>query len=77
MKKNVFEDVIHDFSDRMHAKYPGEKIALVMDNCSSHLIDFEQFENLEVIFLPPNTTAYLQPLDQGYFHTIKASIIRW
>ena len=77
MKKNVFEDVIHDFSDRMHAKYPGEKIGLVMDNCSSHLIDFDQFENLEVIFLPPNTTAYLQPLDQGYFHTIKANIIRW
>ena len=61
----------------MHQKYPGEKIGLVMDNCSSHLIDFDQFENLEEIFLPPQTTAYLQPLDQGYFHQIKAHIIRW
>ena len=77
MTKNVFLDVIRDFSERMHEKYPGEKIALLMDNCSSHLVDFSQFLNLEIIFLPPNTTAYLQPLDQGYFHQVKANIIRW
>ena len=27
--------------------------------------------------MPPNTTAYFQPLDQGYFHQVKANIIRW
>ena len=77
MTKIVFEDVIKDCSDRMHQKFPGEKIAIVMDNCSSHLINFSPFENLEIIFLPPQTTAYLQPLDQGYFHTVKANLIRW
>lgn len=77
MTKVVFVDLLRDFSQRMHNRYPGQKIALLMDNCSSHLNLGVAFDNLELIFLPPQTTAYLQPLDQGYFHQVKANIIRW
>jgi len=42
------------------------KIVLLIDNESGHLqsISIEN-ENGQVMFLPPNTTSLLQPLDQG------------
>ncbi|GBL54826.1 Tigger transposable element-derived protein 4 [Araneus ventricosus] len=39
-------------------------VAIIVDNCTAH----NQPENLkaiEIVFLPPNVTALLQPLDQG------------
>lgn len=49
------------------------KILLVLDNASSHphtLTDIS--ENIKLVFLPPNTTSLLQPLDQGVIQTLKS-----
>src|SRR6185369_10685240 len=41
---------------------------------SSHkLEDGEVLSNIRLHFLPPNTTAHLQPIDQGIIHSFKSN----
>lgn len=55
-----------------------KKILLVLDNAPSHPQSLEGLYNdeLDVVFLPPNTTALLQPLDQGVIRAFKAYYTR-
>ena len=48
-----------------------EKALLILDSASCHKIKFEKFKNLTVEFLAPTMTGYSQPLDMGYFATVK------
>jgi hypothetical protein len=59
----------------------GRKVLLLMDNFSAYVAAFNELEsmplglgikNTEVVFLPPNTTSKLQPLDQGIIASFKA-----
>ena len=43
---------------------------LFLDNASSHVKEIE-LTNIELAFIPPNTTSTLQPLDQGIIENIK------
>jgi hypothetical protein len=43
-------------------------VAVILDNCSCHKIDETVLSNIELFFLPPNTTAIGQPLDAGLLH---------
>ncbi|GFY38846.1 HTH CENPB-type domain-containing protein [Trichonephila inaurata madagascariensis] len=48
---------------------------LLIDNASSHptnLSDLITCIPVEVVFLPPNTTAFIQPMDQGAISNLKA-----
>ncbi|GFX72965.1 tigger transposable element-derived protein 1 [Trichonephila clavipes] len=47
---------------------------LIVDNAASHL----QLEhpNVQLVFLPPNTTSLIQPLDQGIIATFKKYYIK-
>ena len=67
------------------AKCGGRKIMLLADNAPSHKMDVDQFPsedlgglkcirlpNVLVVFLPPNTTSHVQPLDAGIIRTFKA-----
>ena len=40
------------------------KILLLLDNCSAHNLENVELSNIEVQFMPPNTTSVLQPMDQ-------------
>jgi hypothetical protein len=44
---------------------PGRHILLLLDNASSHKPGDIVCTNVQVEFLPPNTTAFLQPMDAG------------
>ena len=44
-------------------------VLLLIDNPSSHIIG--EYSNIRIQFLPPNTTAKLQPLDQGIIKSTK------
>lgn len=45
------------------------KIILFLDNASSH--PNLKLSNIQLVFLPPNTTSKTQPLDQGIINAIK------
>ena len=47
------------------------KIALIIDNCPP-LPDIPALGQVELVFLPPNTTSITQPLDQGVVWSLKA-----
>ncbi|XP_065304542.1 tigger transposable element-derived protein 6-like [Dermacentor albipictus] len=49
----------------------GRKVCLLVDNCSAHHCNVS-VSNIELRFLPPNTTSVLQPLDQGVIRALKA-----
>jgi hypothetical protein len=55
----------------------NRKICIILDNCSSHKLHEINFSNLELFYLPPNTTSIAQPLDAGfnYFFTNYLGII--
>ena len=69
------------FSDWFHMSFlphvrhlPGRKV-LVGDNLSSHIslevIDSCKKHNIEFACFPPNSTDKMQPLDVGYFRSLK------
>lgn len=65
----------------------GPHIALITDNCPTHPLPEQSplnytgplppvITNVALIFLPPNTTSKLQPLDQGIIASFKAAYRR-
>jgi len=48
----------------------GTKCALIMDNSSTHDVELSA-EDVEILFLPPNTTAVYQPMDAGVIVSLK------
>jgi hypothetical protein len=77
MTTEIMVDWLRWFDQQMS----GRKVLLLMDNFSAHLAAINSLEampqglgllNTEVLFLPPNTTSKLQPLDQGIVASFKA-----
>lgn len=56
--------------DKQMAKQK-RKVCMVVDNCAAHP-HVSDLTNVELIFLPPNTTAKSQPCDQGVIHSLKS-----
>ena len=53
------------------------KILLILDNAPGHPTALGDLcDNVKVIFLPPNTTSLIQPMDQGVIATFKAYYLR-
>lgn len=52
----------------------GKNILLLVDNAPTHRKEDEipSFSNIELCYLPPNTTVHLQPLDAGIINFFKA-----
>lgn len=64
---NLFEKWLKRWDKRL--KIDDRKILLFLDNCSAH--PNIKLENIELKFLPPNTTAASQPMDQGIIQNLK------
>ena len=68
LKKDLFEKWVRE-RDR---KFQRElSTALIVDNCPAHL-DVNDLKAKELVFLPPNTTSYVQPKDQGVIWSLKS-----
>ena len=53
------------------------KILLLLDNAPAHPPNLDDLhDNIKVVFLPPNTTALIQPMDQGVIAAFKAYYLR-
>ncbi|XP_056630722.1 tigger transposable element-derived protein 4-like [Diorhabda sublineata] len=70
MTTDLFNKFLLDWDKELKKK--RRKILLLIDNCPSH-IDLRDFEFIKVVFLPPNTTSVLQPIDQGIIQKIKTN----
>ena len=57
---------------KLDTKFANQKrkIAMLMDNCSSHP-KVEGLKAIKVYYLPPNTTSATQPMDQGIIKNLK------
>lgn len=54
-----------------------DKALLILDNFAGHPTTVcKMFPHIKVIFLPPNTTSLIQPMDQGIIANFKAAYIR-
>lgn len=68
MTTSIWSDWLKDFNRRM--KLQKRNILLFVDNATPHKVDF-QLSNIKVVFMPPNCTSVLQPLDQGVIWSFK------
>ncbi|KAG1710193.1 hypothetical protein DVH05_028622 [Phytophthora capsici] len=65
----TFREWIRQLNRDMRAA--ERNILLLVDNASSHKTSELTLSNVNVQFLPPNTTAFLQPMDTGIIATFK------
>ena len=66
----IWLDWLQKFDKEMERQ--NRQVILLVDNCSSHLEPEFDLKATRLEFLPPNTTAQLQPLDAGIIRTFKA-----
>ena len=67
MNSAIFEVWIKSVDKKM--KRQGHKILMFLDNAPSH--PQLKLDNVKLVFLPPNTTSKIQPMDQGIIQTMK------
>lgn len=53
-----------------HMLRQNRKVLLITDNCASHKCP-DGLKAMEVLFLPPNATSKLQPMDRGIIQNLK------
>lgn len=81
MTRALFRDwFFHEFVPKVTAflklKNLPLRAVLVLDNCSAHCSSDELKTDdgaFKTVFLPPNTTAILQPMDQNIIQMVKAN----
>lgn len=71
MTSALFYDWLKRFD--AHFNSTARKILLLLDNCSAHgsVETAPDLQNVELYFLPPNTTSKIQPCDAGIIATLK------
>lgn len=67
MTGDYFQQYMHMLNKKM--KKAKRKILMIMDNFSGHTK--LKLSNIELLFIPPNTTSILQPLDLGIIRNFK------
>ena len=68
INSDIFEELVHKLDQKFRAD--DRKIALIIDNCPAHP-SISNLTNVQIVFLPPNTTSILQRMDQGVIRNLK------
>ena len=68
MTSQMFEDYLRTWDRKLTTQ--RRRIALVIDNATCHP-KLDDLVNIELVFLPPNTTSHTQPMDQGVIANFK------
>ncbi|KAG7296602.1 hypothetical protein JYU34_020412 [Plutella xylostella] len=66
MTSQLFEEEVRKWD----AELEGRKILLVVDKCPAHPF-ISNLQNIELAFLPLNSTSVLQPMDQSVIKSLK------
>lgn len=70
MTGGIMETILSKLNRKMISS--SHKILLFMDNAGCHPEELrDKFSNIQICFLPPNTTSTLQPLDLGIIKNFK------
>ncbi|XP_062578214.1 tigger transposable element-derived protein 6-like [Saccostrea cucullata] len=70
MTSELFQEWLRDFDRQM--RVAGRNVILLVDNAASHSQGDVVLRNVTLHFLPPNTTAHIQPMDAGIIKAFKA-----
>lgn len=65
----IFEKLLREWDAELRRKC--RKIILIVDNCPAHP-HVRNLQFIKLVFLPPNVTAVLQPMDQGVIRCLKS-----
>jgi len=71
MLATIFQDWLQDFGQEVAKKHGNKCVLLFLDNCPSHKVDGLTLPNVDIHFLPPNTTSKIQPMDAGIIMSFK------
>lgn len=69
MTSEIFESELRKWNNEL--RYENRKIILLVDNCPAHP-DVKNLDCIKLVFMPPNTSSKLQPMDQGVIHSLKS-----
>ncbi|XP_037919539.1 tigger transposable element-derived protein 6-like [Hermetia illucens] len=69
MTREIWESILISLDEEMAKQ--NRKIILFVDNAASHKTR-KILKNINIQYLPANTTSLIQPLDQGIIHSFKA-----
>ncbi|KAF7685302.1 Tigger transposable element-derived protein 6 [Cucumispora dikerogammari] len=70
----MFNEWLMEFDDEK--KRQKKNILLLMNNCFFHKITYSP-SNIELVFLPKNSTSKTQPLDSGIIRSFKAKFYEY
>lgn len=68
MTAKLFEEYMHLIDSRSAGK--NTTVVVILDNASAR-VTLDNLTAVKLAFLPPNTTASTQPLDQGIILAVK------
>nr|XP_033330929.1 tigger transposable element-derived protein 1-like [Megalopta genalis]XP_033330930.1 tigger transposable element-derived protein 1-like [Megalopta genalis]XP_033330931.1 tigger transposable element-derived protein 1-like [Megalopta genalis] len=76
MDKTIFLDWFENHFKPSVKQYQEEKqisgkVILLLDNCEAHKALLQEDKDFKIMYLPPNTTSILQPMDQGIVEKTK------
>jgi len=72
MNRLIFQEWLKNFDKLIRLSSSDRKVLLLIDNVHSHNINELQLKNIEILFLPKNSTTKVQPLDAGIIASFKA-----
>lgn len=76
MLTTLFQEWLQEFDRQVGRQHHGQRVLLLLDNCSSHNHDGLNLQYVDVYFLPPNTTSKIQPMDAGIIMAFKMHYYR-
>ena len=70
MTSEIFESILSTWNQHLRAK--SRFVLLLVDNAACHPREFQgKFSQIKIVYMPPNTTSELQPLDLGIIQNLK------
>lgn len=68
MTSTIWEETMRIFDKKFCSQ--KREVVFIIDNCAAHA-EFQGLKAIKIVYLPPNATSVLQPLDQGIILNFK------